>query len=85
MFRPITAWIHESTASRSDAVRPSSSFASLSTVDAMWTLGGFCVLHRKPLDPELLVKQFSSRYTTYALIHPARAFGSRIKRWEDRP
>ena len=80
MFRPLKAWIQERAASRADAVRSSSSFASLSTEDVVWTLGSFCALHRKPFDPELLVKQFPPPYTADVLIHAARALGFRIKR-----
>ncbi|HCA27646.1 MAG TPA: ABC transporter, partial [Betaproteobacteria bacterium] len=53
-----------------------------SVEDAAWAMGSFCALHRKPFDPELLIKQFPPPYTADTLIHAARALGFKIKRQE---
>ena len=53
-----------------------------SVEDAAWVMGSFCALHRKPFDPELLIKQFPPPYTADTLIHAARALGFKIKRRE---
>lgn len=52
----------------------------LRTDDVVWALGSFCALHRKPFDPQLLIKQFPPPYTLDVLIRATRALGFRIKR-----
>jgi len=59
-----------------DSARP----PGLRTDDVVWALGSFCALHRKPFDPQLLIKQFPPPYTLDVLIRAARALGFHIKR-----
>jgi subfamily B ATP-binding cassette protein HlyB/CyaB len=51
----------------------------LSPSDVVWALGSICALHRRPFDPELLLKQFAPPYDEASLVTAARALGFKAK------
>src|SRR4051812_29056002 len=51
----------------------------LSPSDVVWALGSICALHRRPFDPELLLKQLAPPYDEASLVTAARALGFKAK------
>lgn len=47
----------------------------LSRSEFIWALGSLCALHRRPFDPELLIKQFHPPYNEDSLVSAGRALG----------
>jgi subfamily B ATP-binding cassette protein HlyB/CyaB len=52
---------------------------ALSPSDVVWALGSLCALHRRPFDPELLLKQFAPPYSEASLVTAARGLGFKSK------
>ena len=48
---------------------------SLQSRELVWAVGSCCVLHGKPFDPQLLLKQHAPPYSTATLITASRALG----------